>query len=136
MHAMIIITVLIVKTIIWQTRKRDFSFILGSFCATCHFVQQTFSLVMFIIHYHLMLCAILFISIFLFAQSIIHNPRFRASSSDSPLTEAAPPHEPLEEENTSEITTAVFYSITSTQRGQSANNTFHPFLYPLLTAVR
>ncbi|PVD28923.1 hypothetical protein C0Q70_11518 [Pomacea canaliculata] len=50
-------------------------------------------------------------------HSIIHNPRFRASSSDSPLTEAAPPHEPLEEENTSEITTAVFYSITSTQRG-------------------
>nr|KAG5708897.1 hypothetical protein BaRGS_009306 [Batillaria attramentaria] len=51
-------------------------------------------------------------------HSIIHNPRFRAvtqASEDSQPNNSSV--EPFEEEDPAQITTAVFYSITSTHRG-------------------
>ncbi|KAL8575344.1 hypothetical protein ACOMHN_048637 [Nucella lapillus] len=55
-------------------------------------------------------------------HEIIHTPRFRASTAESPseLSTAQHPENPHrheEEEDPAQITTAVFYSITSTQKG-------------------
>ena len=53
-----------------------------------------------------------------FVQSIIHNPRFRASTPESEPQQQQQNVEPDSfEEDPSQITSAVFYSITSTQRG-------------------
>ena len=55
-----------------------------------------------------------------FVQSIIHNPCFRANTPDSESQQQQQivERDSFEEEDPSQITTAVFYSITSTQRGQ------------------
>ncbi|KAK7108427.1 hypothetical protein V1264_016169 [Littorina saxatilis] len=53
-------------------------------------------------------------------HSIIHNPRFRANTPESESTSTQQNRNPSafdEEEDPSQITTAVFYSITSTQKG-------------------